>query len=251
MIKSESSSLLSALEAWHGIVCLVGRGDTEALLYHLAMLHPGLVGITSTTPISSFPNKISAYQVITEEKLLPALVGVAAETYRLVAYAQPSVRKGHLAGVSPSLIDVTHQQGGFDVTLVKAEGVHSHWPKAPMEIESIIPQGASTIILMISTPILGQLLGHKKATGIKNSNTLKPTYLARQLASPTEGLKGVGKAKVIPLINMADEPAWEEQGIAIAEAALLLTERFDRVVLTCMRRGNPMVRVIRRSETRS
>ncbi len=255
MITNDVNSLLSALEAWRGIICLVGKGDTEALLYHLAMLHPGLVGITATTPISSFPNQISAYQIITEEKLLPTLVRTAAETYRLVAYAQPSIKKGLLAGVSPSLIGVTHRQGRFDVTLVKGNTGHSHWPQASTEMESIIPEETSTVILMLSAPALGQFpsqkIAHRKLASLENSNILKPDYLAQLLASPTGGLKRAGKAKIIPLINMADEPVWKTQGIAIAETTLLQTEQFDRVVLTCMNRANPLVRVIRRSELHS
>jgi hypothetical protein len=57
-------------------------------------------------------------------------------------------------------------------------------------------------------------------------------------------LKDVGRAAVIPILNMADER--EAQAIETARLALELTDRFDRVVLAAMRRDNPLVRVVRR-----
>lgn len=255
MIISKPNSLLDALEAWRGIVCLVGAGGKKTTLYRLAMLHPGRIGITSTAHIPPFPNKVSAYQIITDEKLLLTLVSAAAQTHRLIAYAQPSIKKGRLAGISPSLVEMIHRQAGFDVSLVKADGARSRWLKAPGAQEPVIPEKATHVIPVISALAIGQPLSEKIAHRVENieaiirikaGEILKPIHLARLLASPQGGLKGVGKAKIVPLINMIDGPAWENQAIAVAELALSLTDRFDRVVLACMNLPNPLVGVIRR-----
>jgi probable selenium-dependent hydroxylase accessory protein YqeC len=256
MIINEPNSLLNALEAWRGIVCLVGAGGKKTTLYRLAMLHPGRIGITATaTHIPPFPNKISAYQIITDEKLLLTLVSAVAKTHRLIAYAQPSVKKGHLAGLSPSLVGRIHRQAGFDVSLVKADGAHNRWIKAPGAEEPVIPEETTTVIPVISALAIGQPLSEKIAYRVKQIETivrikegeiLKPIHLARLLASPQGSLKDAGKAKVIPLINMIDEAAWEKWGTIVAETALTLTDRFDRVVLACMNQANPLVKVIYR-----
>jgi probable selenium-dependent hydroxylase accessory protein YqeC len=255
MIANAPTSLLSALEAWRGIICLVGAGGKKTTLYRLAMLHPGAVGITSTAHIPPFPNHISAYQVITEERLLPPLISAAAQTHRLIAYAQPSTKKGRLAGVSPSLVRSIHRQAGFDITLVKADGARHRWLKAPAREEPIIPEEATTVIPVVSALAIGQPLSEKIAHRVEQIETvirakegeiLKPIHLARLLASPQGSLKDVGAAKVVPLINMVDGPPWEKQGVAVAEAALSLTDRFDRVVLTAMNQTNPLIRIIHR-----
>lgn len=256
MIVSEGDSLLNALEIRRGIVCLVGAGEKKTILYRLAMLHPGRIGITSTaTHIPLFPHNISAYQVITDEKLLPPLVSAAAKTHRLVAYAQPSTRKRRLAGLLPSLVGTIHRQAGFDITLVKADEAHHCRIKAPGTKEPLVPAEATIVIPIISALAINQPLSEKIAyridqieaiTKLKEGEILKPMHLARLLASPQGGLKGVGKAKVIPLINMGDGPVWEKQGIITAEIALSLTERFDRVVLARVNQSSSLVKVVHR-----
>lgn len=255
MIISESNSLIEALDAWRGIVCLVGAGGKKSILYRLAMLHPGRVGITATTDIPPFPSKVSAYQIITDEKLLSNLVSTVAQTHRLVAFAQPSGKKGHLAGIAPSLVGMIHRQANFDVSLVKADGACGRWLKAPGTREPALPEQATHVIPVVSALAIGQPLSEKIAHQVKQIETiirikegeiLKPVHLARLLANSQGGSKGGGKAKIIPLINMIDGPAWESQGLATAEIALSLTDRFDRVVLGCMNQSTPLVKVVRR-----
>lgn len=255
MITSESNSLLNALEIGRGIVCLMGAGGKKTILYRLAMLHPGRIGITSTTLIPPFPNKVSAYQVITEEKLLLTLVSAAAKTHRLIAYTQPSVKKGYLAGISPSLVAMIHRQAGFDISLVNTDTAQGRWIKAPSMEKTAIPEQATHVIPVLSALALGQPLSENIACQaeriepiirIKVGEILKPVHLARLLASSPEKLKGGRKVKIIPLINMIDGPRWETQGAVAAEIALSLTNHFDRVVLTRMNCPNPLVRVVHR-----
>ena len=55
-----------------------------------------------------------------------------------------------------------------------------------------------------------------------------------------------GKAAVVPLINMVDEPEQEALARQVSKWALALTRRFDRVVLASMLRYAPVVAVITR-----
>lgn len=64
------------------------------------------------------------------------LIKTAANTRRLIAYAQPSARKGYLAGVPPTLVARIHQQAKFDISLVKADESYNHWIKAPIVEET-------------------------------------------------------------------------------------------------------------------
>jgi probable selenium-dependent hydroxylase accessory protein YqeC len=182
-------------------------------------------------------------------------VSSIAKTHRLIAYAQPSVKKGRLAGLSPALIGKIHRQANFDISLVKADEAYNRWIKAPGAEEPIIPEETATVIPIVSVLAIGQPLSEKIAhrvkqiesiIRIKEGEILRPIHLARLLASPQGSLKRVSKAKVVPLINMIDGPAWEKQGIAIAEIALTLTDRFDRVVLARMGQANPLVVIVRR-----
>lgn len=184
------------------------------------------------------------------------LIKTAANTRRLIAYAQPSARKGYLAGVPPTLVARIHQQAKFDISLVKADESYNHWIKAPIVEETIIPEEATIIIPILSVLAIGQPLTEKIAyqvrqiesiIKIKEGETLRPLHLARLLASAQNSLKKSHTAKIIPLINMIDNPIWEKQGIITAEIALSLTDCFDRVVLTCMSQINPSVITVRRS----
>ena len=53
-------SLLDSLDARAGIVCFVGAGGKKTAIGRLARLHPGRVGIASTTKIPPLPGKIEA-----------------------------------------------------------------------------------------------------------------------------------------------------------------------------------------------
>jgi probable selenium-dependent hydroxylase accessory protein YqeC len=82
--------------------------------------------------------------------------------------------------------------------------------------------------------------------GLSRGETLQPMHIARLLASGQGLLKGVGAARVVPVINMVDDPRYEALALEAAHAALALTLRFDRVVLASMRRPDAVVRVVYR-----
>ena len=60
-------------------------------------------------------------------------------------------------------------------------------------------------------------------------------------------MKGTEGRRVVPVINMVDDPGREAQAREAAEHALGLCSRLDRVVLVSLARaGDPVVAVVRR-----
>ena len=233
--------LLDLLEARTGLICAIGAGGKKSTLYRLAGLHPGRVGLTSTVLIPPFRKNLGACIVIeAEEDLLPAVLQAAA-AHRRVAYAQPSATRGR------------HSQAGFDATFVKADGARARWIKAPAADEPQIPEDADTVLPVVSARAIGQPLSERIAhrvdiieavAGLRRGKTLQPVHIARLLASEQGLLKGVGTARVVPVINMVDDPRYEALALEAAHAALALTLRFDRVVLASMGRPDAVVRVV-------
>ena len=251
----QNTDLLDLLGARRGLVCAVGAGGKKSLIYRLAALHPGRVGVSSTVMIPPFPTDIEACVVVeTEDNLAQAVVRVAT-AHRRVAFAQPSQKRARLAGVSGATLREIHSLAGFDVSLIKADGARSRWVKAPDENEPQIPEDADTVIPIVSARAIGARLSESIAhhpdriariTGALLDEPLQPAHLARLLASDEGLLKGVGRARMVPLINMVDGPEQEVLGRQTAELALKLTDRFAYVVLACLRRAEVLVGVVGR-----
>ena len=247
------NELLDALEARRGLVCFVGAGGKKTTFYRLAAEHPGRVGITATVHIPFFPKSIDARPLIAEEgALLPALLEESGR-YEKVIFACPSDKHGRYAGIATSLVSAAHAQAGFDVTLVKADGARSRWIKAPNQDEPRIPPDADTVICVVSAQAIGQSLTDRIAhrverieaiCGARAGEPIGAQHVARLLASEEGALRGVGNARVIPVINMVDDEERLRLARRAAEHALAATDRFERVVLTSMRGDPPVVEVI-------
>ena len=227
------SALLDALQARRGLVCFVGAGGKKTTFYRLAAEHPGRVGITATVHIPFFPKSVRAHPIIAEEgALLPALLEVSGRHDKVI-FARPSDKHGRFAGLPASLVSEAHTRAGFDVTLVKADGARSRWIKAPNESEPRIPPDADTVICVVSAQAIGQPLSDRIAhrvecieaiSGAQAGEPIGAQHVARLLASEEGALRGVGNARVIPVINMVDDE--ERRGLATeaAERALAATE---------------------------
>lgn len=248
-----SKDLLTALEAHFGLVCFTGAGGKKTALYQLAGAHQGRVGVTSTVHIPPFPRKLDMRTVIVEEGALVSEVSEAAAGERVVAFAHPSEKHGRLAGVKPKLVAKIHGCAGFDVTFVKADGARSRWIKAPASDEPQIPEGASTVIPVVSARVMGEPLSDKIAhrvdrlsavIGATAGAVIEPLHVARLLSDEQGALKGVGDAVVVPLINMADNEDYTALAREAAKQALALSKRFDRVVIAAMRQSHPLVEIV-------
>jgi probable selenium-dependent hydroxylase accessory protein YqeC len=249
------NELLDLLNARSGLICTVGAGGKKTTLYQLATSHPGAVGITSTVPMAHFPNTLGAHEVIAEGGLLAEAVVRAAAEHGRIAFARPDVKKGRYGGLRSETITEIREAGVFDAILVKCDGARMRWIKAPDEDEPLIPEGATTVLPILSARAMGEPLTEQIAhrlhrveavTGAEYGEPLTPTHIARVLADPAGALKGVGDATVVPVINMVDNAELEALAAQAAQAALALTDRFDRVVLTCHLCAERLVGVVSR-----
>ena len=248
-----NQELIEVLEARSGMVCLVGAGGKKTTLYRLASIHPGRIGVTSTVAIPPFPETLEAYKVIAQEGVLLARIVEATAHARVVAFAKPSIKHGRLGGLEPAEIATIQAALTFDVILVKADGARSRRIKSPGLEEPKIPKEATTVIPVVSAHAIGEPLSERIAhrvdrlasvLNIRPGDSLTANHIAQLLASDQGMLKGVGKARVVPLINRVDNPAIKQAAWKAAEQALALSSRFDRVVLACMRHPNPLVGVV-------
>ncbi len=171
-----------------------------------------------------------------------------------MAYAHPSDKPGRNAGVAPDRIAELHRAGEFDVTLVKADGARMRGIKAPGEGEPQLVPGTVTVLHLTSAAVLGQPLDERVAhrperlaalVGADPGEPLTPVHLARLLASPDGAWRGVGEARLIPVINQVDVADRLAPARAAAEHALAECSRLEAVVLAAMRRDNPIVEVVR------
>lgn len=248
-----NTDLIDILNARQGIICFVGAGGKKTTMYRLAREHPGRIGITATSHIEYFPKKLDATRYIASEDELFQLIATDSES-RVIAFAKPSRRHGRRAGINPDRIAEFKSGGHFDVLLVKSDGARSRWVKAPAEHEPPLPPDVDTVVPIVSARVFGSDLTAKTAhriehicaiTGMHENDRILPHHVAKLLSSPEGGLKNTADAKVIPLINMVDNPELEKLAREAATGAMALTDRIDSIVLAAMREESPVRDIIR------
>jgi probable selenium-dependent hydroxylase accessory protein YqeC len=257
MTPESAARLLDLLAARSGLVCAVGAGGKKSTLYRLAEAHllagTARIGLTCTVTMGPPPRTLPAERLVAAPETLAADVPALALRHRLLAYAQPSAKPGRIGGVRGELIARLHADGGFAITLIKADGARMRWLKAPRENEPVLPEGATTVLPVVSARALGQPLDQASAhrvdrvaavTGAAIGEPLRPAHLARLLASAEGSLQRVGAAVVVPLVNMVDDDQRLAGAREVARRALAATDRFERVILTSMIAADPVVEVI-------
>lgn len=251
------SDLAQALGVAGGIVCAVGAGGKKSLLYALAAEARGRVGLTATVHTAPFPRRLGAREFIGEQAaLVEQLTGDASVLAGdgLTAYASPSDKPKRLAGLAPDTIANIHAQGGFGLTLVKADGARMRGIKAPKPGEPVLVPGTARVLTVVSAGVIGRVLDERVAhrperlaevLGVAPGARLTAEHIGRLLACERGGLQGTVGLPVVPVINQVDDDARLQQARVAAHAALAGSQRFDRVALTCLRRGQRWVEVVR------
>lgn len=251
-----ASELLDVLCARSGIVCAVGAGGKKTTLYRLLRAHPGRAAFTSTVFTYTFPADLAAHPIVDAPDRIVARVLDAAGTHPKLAFASPSDKPGRLVGLTPTQVTECHVRGGFDVTLVKADGARMRVIKAPDAHEPNLVPGATTVLALVSARAIGLPLSSRCAhrpervaavTGAREGEPLTPLHLAKLIASPDGLLRGVGNARVVPVINMADSEDGRAAAIEAARIALDSSNRYDRVVVAAMHAEAPIVAVLERT----
>lgn len=250
---SVNNDLIDALAVENGVVCLVGAGGKKSAINRIALEFNGAVAVTSTVYTPPFRKRLTTETIVAPQTELKELV-TGSSVSGVVAYACPSDKKARLAGVDPALVVEIHESGGFDLTLVKADGARLRWLKAPAGHEPAVPDAASLLISVISVKAVGKSLdsqvAHRpeliaKLVDAEVGAKIHWQHLARLLSSPQGGMKHADRAaRVVPLVNMVDTDEDKRRARLIAGMVLEVTPRVDRVVLTSMISESPVVDVI-------
>jgi len=252
---THGAQLLDLLDARSGVVCAVGAGGKKSLLRRLAAEHPGRVALTGTVFITHIPDDAGFAIAVAEDADLPGAVARISAAPR-VAYACPSEKPDRWGGASAATIKRIHREGGFAATYVKADGARMRWVKAPADDEPAVPACCTTVLPVVSALAIGEPLSSRVAhrlerieqvLGLREGETITPAHLGRLIASPLGSMKLTAGRRVVPVINMVDDPAREKVAREAAEVAIASNGRIDRVVLTCLARSEaPVVAVVRR-----
>jgi probable selenium-dependent hydroxylase accessory protein YqeC len=247
-----AGTLLQALHATKGIVCLTGAGGKKTAMYLLARLHPGKVGLTATVHMQRFRRQLLDEVIIdTGEALHQA---VTAATGRVIGFASPCDDSYRHSGLPPAEITRLHKDAGLDLCLVKADGARQKLIKAPAPYEPVLPDHFATLIAIVSASVIGQPLTPKIAhrpeliatcCSLESGELIAPKHIARLLSRPDGIIKQTGAGAIVPLINMVDNQDRLGPARQAARMALDATDQFDRVVLASLKHG-ALVEVVER-----
>jgi molybdenum cofactor cytidylyltransferase len=146
--------------------------------------------------------------------------------------------EGKVTGLSRHAVDTMYLSTSADYVIVEADGARSLSIKAPADHEPVIPDLATTVIVVMGADALGEsieLVAHRverisALTGLSGEDVLTPSDAAEILLNPNGGLKSVPKAArvVVAITKITSENQ------APAEEVTLIVEKdpkVDRCVL--------------------
>ena len=237
-------------------MCVVGAGGKKTTLYRLVEAHlaagTARIGLTCTVAMAPPPGWLGEPVIADGAELVRAFDRWGRDR-SLMVYAQPSPKPGRVGGVPPEILASLHAKGGFAVTLIKADGARMRWIKAPTAGEPVLPPDVTTVLPLVSAKVFGQPLTDAVAhrlervaavTGAQPSEPLTPEHVARLLTSEQGVLQGVGRASVVPIINMVEDQAQRAAAREAARQALAGSNRLARVVLASMTATDPLIEVL-------
>ncbi|NDY95639.1 selenium cofactor biosynthesis protein YqeC [Wenzhouxiangella limi] len=257
------SALAQALGLRGGIVAAIGAGGKKSVLNELAAGASGRVAWTGTVFTARPPRWTGVEVHIGSEEELLELAANLPDGGRH-AFLLPSEKPGRYGGMSVTGVDRLHQAGGFDLTLVKADGARMRGLKCPKPGEPVLPTQTRTVLMVLSAQVIGQPLTDEfvhrpervaEVLGVDIGATLTPAHLAAVFTRPGGLLEGTDGLAVVPVINQVDDDLAQEKATEAARGALAQSSRFDRVVLTRLKRSGarraPVIEIVERSEGRS
>ena len=246
-------SLVDRLGARRGLICAVGAGGKKTLLYAIAAAHPGRIALSTTVHTTYPPEGLGFEKFVAPDETLIERAGELAGLRRVALFGTEG-KPGRHGGLEPETIARLHEAGGFDVTLVKADGARMRWIKAPREHEPVLPPGTTRVIGVMSSRAIGQPLTDRIAhrvelisevTGCGPGEIFSPEHMGRLIASPSGLRSGTEGLAFTPVINAVDDPEREAVAREAAGYALGFDAGLGRVILASMRSSEqPIVAVV-------
>ncbi|MEM7122185.1 MAG: selenium cofactor biosynthesis protein YqeC [Pseudomonadota bacterium] len=243
------NDLLDQLQAREGIVCFAGAGGKKTSMVHLAALHDGRVGLTNTIKV---PFRLKRES----DDLIPLDEGTDVETAlatfagkRIVGYAGPKTRSFRLEGIAPETIAAIHKTGEFDATYVKVDGARMRLAKGHKPGEPILVPGTTTVLLFASVHVVGRTLDEETVhhpeifaglSGATVGDVITQTHLADALGHQVATIGATTSARIVPVINMADDEAQEAVAHGVADSLWQSAPAVERLAITSMIRPDPL-----------
>jgi molybdenum cofactor cytidylyltransferase len=251
-----AATLADALGLTRGeVVALVGGGGKTTAMFRLArdVVQRGESAITTTT------TRIFAAQIALAPAHVPAagatrerVVAALAAHGQVLVIGATSCSTGKADGVSLDLFRRLRTWCPDVCILNEADGSRMRSFKAPAEHEPVIPVETTLVVPVVGADILGKKLDAKHVhrpelvsalSGAPLGTPITPEIVARVLAHPDGGLKGVpSETRVVVLINKV-ETLSDRAPVRETAARLLGEPSIGAVVLTALHAEKPVLEV--------
>lgn len=225
----------------------VGAGGKKSLLYSLATSSDSAV-VTATVHIPEFDDVVDALYVTDD----PTEV-VETNENRVIGVVPDRAPPDRYVGYPPETVDAI-AAANTGRTLVKADGARMRRFKAPNDDEPVVPHSTDVHVPVASVHVVGNALDEQlvhrpeRVAALLDTelgSTLTPDDVATVLTHRQGGLKDAPPdARVVPVLNMVDDPELERTARDVAASILEQSDRIDRVILTCFLVDDPVVDVI-------
>lgn len=240
------------------VVALVGGGGKTTAMFRLAreVVEGGGRAITTTTTrifgaqIALAPAHVPA-GAVTRERLSAEL-----SVHRhVLVIGETDARSGKAEGIPVELFARLRAWFPEVCLLNEADGSRMRPFKAPADYEPVIPEETTLVVVVVGADVLGRSLDadhvHRpalvaKVSGAPMGTSITPAIVARVLADPRGGRKGVPTgARVVVLINKVEGLPDRTPARETAER-LLRDPAIHSVVLATLRAEDPVLEVCAR-----
>jgi len=236
------------------LVSFVGAGGKKTAMTRLVSEGRGhrRIGYTTTTHMPPPGPELVVGDVDRVEAAIEDRLAADAPLAFASEYVEDPDRVDEkVRGFEPDEVDALYAAGHFDRLLVKADGARMREFKAPDVDEPPVPTASTVVVPVASARAIGTVLSEavvhrpeRVATiaPVGVGDVITPDVVGRVLASESGGCKNVPEgARVVPMINKADDGGDHERARQALEIAFDLTDRFDRGLVTSFETGTMTV----------
>ena len=241
-------------------IAFVGGGGKTSAMFRLAgeLVAQGRRVITTTTTrifasqIGLAPHHLIHPQGQPTHQLLASLAQQLASHPHILVIGEPDPEVGKAFGVEPETVEAICSLPEVDAILNEADGSRMRPFKAPADHEPVLSANTTLLVPVVGLDTLGHPLTDQhvhraervaKLAGVALGTEITPDIVARVLAHPQGGLKGLpSAARVVPLVNKVESP---EQITSARDLArrLLTYPGIEAVVIGAVQRDDPVSEV--------